>query len=137
MACNRFACSASACIRLLWQSPVNYVSQVIARSLNFSSQRRAPLFSPRSLSLSLSPPSLGRFTHHLSPSHLSARPRPLRTSNNHVKQLRLSVCNNCTLSNANSCVHRAPASVNGQCEGVQERRRGASLLRRPPSSLPS
>lgn len=135
MACNRFACSASAYIRLLWQSPVNYVSQVIARSLNSSSQRRAPLAVSPSLSLSSSP---GRFTHHLSPSHLPARPRPLRTSNNHVKQLRLSVCNNCTLSNANSCVHRAPASVSGQCEGVQqERRRGASLLRRPPSSLPS
>lgn len=134
MACNRFACSASACIRLLWQSPVNYVSQVIARSLNSSSQRRAP--HPLSLSLlSLSSP--GRFIHHLSSSHLAARPRPLRTSNNHVKQLRLSVCNNCTLSNANSCVHRAPALVSGQCEGVQERRRGASLLRRPPPSLPS
>lgn len=91
-----------------------------------------------SLSLSLFLPS-SRSSYPLSFSLASNRSlaSTLRTSNNHVKQPRLSIRNNCTLSNANSCVHRAPASVSRQCEGVQERRRGASLLRRPPSSLPS
>lgn len=91
-----------------------------------------------SLSLSLFLP-FSRSSYPLSFSLASNRSlaSTLRASNNHVKQPRLSIRNNCTLSNANSCVHRAPASVSRQCEGVQERRRGASLLRRPPSSLPS